>query len=137
MKKYNYLFAFMAMGGMFIMNGIISCNKQVVPPTKEIVYVQIKDTILEKQNAIKIKELENKCVILQDSVNMMKDSINMMKDSINTIKHDFAVMKDSINEELFVSKYKFSRIKYYTDIAAKGNNIKFLRGWIYRVLREK
>lgn len=130
MKKYNYLSAFIAIGGMFIINSITSCNKQVVPPAKEIVYVQIKDTILEKQNAIKIKELENKCIVLQDS-------LNMMKDSINTIKHDFAVMKDSVDEELFVSKYKFARIKYYTDIAAKGNNIKFLRGWIYRVLREK
>ena len=40
-------------------------------------------------------------------------------------------------DKRFVSNYKFARIKYYTDIAAKGNNIKFLRGWIYRVLKEK
>ena len=41
---------------------------------------------------------------------------------------------DSLKEELFVVKYKLERIKYYNDIAKNGNNIKFLRGWINRVL---
>ena len=41
---------------------------------------------------------------------------------------------DSLEEELFVAKYKLERIKYYNDIAKKGNNIKYLRGWINRVI---
>lgn len=43
---------------------------------------------------------------------------------------------DSLKTELFVAKYKLERIKYYNDIAAKGNNLKYLRGWINRVLNE-
>lgn len=43
---------------------------------------------------------------------------------------------DSLKVDLFVAKYKLERIRYYNDIAAKGNNIRFLRGWINRVLSE-
>lgn len=41
------------------------------------------------------------------------------------------------NEELIVANYKLERIRYYNNIAAKGNNIKYLRGWINRVLNEQ
>ena len=43
---------------------------------------------------------------------------------------------DSLQEELFVAKYKLERIRYYNNIAKNGNNIKFLRGWLNRVLNE-
>jgi hypothetical protein len=43
---------------------------------------------------------------------------------------------DSLNSALFIANYKLGRIKEYNDIAAKNNNIKFLRGWINRVLNE-
>lgn len=43
---------------------------------------------------------------------------------------------DSLNIDLFIAKYKLERIRYYNDIAAKGNNIKYIRGWINRVLNE-
>lgn len=43
---------------------------------------------------------------------------------------------DSLKVDLFVAKYKLERIRYYNEIAAKGNNIRFLRGWINRVLSE-
>ena len=58
-------------------------------------------------------------------------------DAHKEVKNDLNNTRDSLKEERFVSNYKFTRIKYYTDIAAKGNNIKFLRGWIHRVLKEK
>ena len=45
-------------------------------------------------------------------------------------------VKDSFGKNLFITNYKLGRIKYYNDIAAKGNNIKYLRGWINRVLNE-
>lgn len=91
---------------------ILSCNSTSV---KEIVYVPVKDTISEKANIARIIELEHKCYLLQDSLN---------------------TIRDSIGEDLFIAKYKLGRIKYYNDIAAKGNNIRFLRGWINRVLNE-
>lgn len=43
---------------------------------------------------------------------------------------------DSLQEELFIAKYKLERIRYYNDIAKNGNNIRFLRGWLNRVLNE-
>ena len=46
------------------------------------------------------------------------------------------VYKDSINGDLFDANYKLERIRYYNNIAANGNNIKFLRGWINRVLND-
>lgn len=43
---------------------------------------------------------------------------------------------DSLTGELQVAKYKLERIRYYNDVAKKGNNIVFLRGWLNRVLNE-
>lgn len=62
------------------------------------------------------------------------DSIKFINDSILNINNSLLITKDSINEELFVAKYKLERIRYYNNIAKNGNNIKFLRGWVYRVL---
>lgn len=62
------------------------------------------------------------------------DSIKFINDSVLNIHNSLLITKDSINEELFVAKYKLERIRYYNDIAKNGNNIKFLRGWVYRVL---
>lgn len=88
---------------------IISCSNAV-----EIKYVPIHDTV-EVENTIKI-------------VNLQRE-LDLTRDSLNSVK-------DSIGEDLFVARYKLGRIKYYNDIAAKGNNIKYLRGWIARVLNE-
>lgn len=43
---------------------------------------------------------------------------------------------DSLNAKLFVANYKIERIKYYNNIAKKESNLKFLRGWINRVLNK-
>lgn len=46
-------------------------------------------------------------------------------------------MVDSLQEELFVAKYKLERIRYYTEIVdKKSSQIKFYKGWIKRVLRD-
>ena len=58
-----------------------------------------------------------------------KELLLRTQDSLNSYKAD-----TTINAELFVAKYKLERIRYYNNIAAKGNNIKYLRGWINRVL---
>lgn len=41
---------------------------------------------------------------------------------------------DKLREQYIIDEYKLERIRYYNKIAAKGNNIKYLRGWINRVL---
>lgn len=54
----------------------------------------------------------------------------------NTKVDSLELVIDSLQEQLFITKYKLERIKYYNDIATKGNNITFLRGWINRVLKD-
>lgn len=87
----------------------ISCNNSA--PVEKIVYVPVTDTT---------------CV---DSLIYYREQLRHTQDSL-------AYVKDSLGEDLFVARYKLGRIKYYVDIAAKGNNIKFLRGWCLRVLNE-
>lgn len=113
-KYIVYIAAIMIMIGL-----IISCNKQ---PIEKIVYVPIKDTVADKINNAKIVELNNKYSLLKDSFNNVRDSLN--------------AIKGTLDEDLFVAKYKLGRIKYYNNVAAKGNNIRYLRGWINRVLNE-
>ena len=112
MKTYAYIIIGIILS--LVCFNLISCNHNV-PPVEKIIYVPVKDTIFEKNNIARIVELEHKCYLLQDSLN---------------------TVKDSLGEDLFIAKYKLGRIKYYVDVAAKGNNIKYLRGWCLRVLNE-
>lgn len=98
---------------LMITLAITACNQ--TPVEKEIIYVPVKDTISDEANIIKIINLERELQITKDSLNYLRDSLG---------------------EDLFVAKYKLGRIKYYNNIASKGNNIKYLRGWINRVLND-
>ena len=89
---------------------------------------EYKSTISEKNDYI--YELNEKLIMQNIEVENYKDSIVLYKDSINSLINKF----DSINEELQVNKIKIERIREYNRIAAQGNNIKFLRGWINRVI---
>lgn len=62
---------------------------------------------------------------------LTKELLRRTQDSLNAYKSD-----TTISADYFVAKYKLERIRYYNDIAGKGNNIKFLRGWIRRTLDE-
>lgn len=72
------------------------------------VYLYIKDTTI-------IDSLNRELLITRDSLRLIENNIGT---------------------DLFIANYKLGRIKYYNDVAGKGNNIKFLRGWINRVLNE-
>lgn len=62
------------------------------------------------------------------------DTIYVIKrDTIDNT--DYKVI-DSLKSELLIKELKLARIKEYNKIAAKDNNIKYLRGWINRVLEE-
>lgn len=82
-------------------------------PIKEVIYVPTPDS-MTIQEVIYLKEELRRC-----------------QDSLRIIRTD-----STMSSELFVAKYKLERIRYYNDIAGKGNNIKFLRGWLNRVLNE-
>ena len=87
-----------------------SCATKVVPTIKEIQYVQVIDSA-------RIIELENE--------------LQLTRDSLNVYKHDTIMSEDE-----FILRFKLERIRYYNECAGKGNNIKYLRGWLYRVLDE-
>lgn len=93
---------------MLLLFTLISCKQSA--PIKEIVYVPVTDSI---------------CV---DSLVYYKKILKQTQDSLNAVR-------DTTAEDLFVARYKLGRIKYYNDIAKNGNNIKYLRGWINRVLK--
>lgn len=82
-------------------------------PAPSIVYVPVNDSTQT-----------NRIVVLEEELRRCRDSLEVYK-------------KDTaISADLFEARYKLERIKYYNDIAKKGNNIKYLRGWINRVLDE-
>lgn len=87
-----------------------SCATKVVPPVTQIQYIQVVDSA-------RIIELKN--------------ILRLTQDSLNVYKHDTIMSEDE-----FVIRYKLERIRYYNELAGKGNNIKFIRGWINRVINE-
>lgn len=89
---------------------------------------EYKSTINEKDSCI--YELNEKLIMQNIEVENYKDSIVLYNDSINSLINEL----DSVNEELQINKIKIERIREYNRIAAQGNNIKFLRGWINRVI---
>lgn len=77
--------------------------------------------------------IKTETVTLMDTVYEYKtDTIEIPNIEINRLQQE----NDSLREQLFIANYKLERIKYYNLIASKGNNIKYLRGWINRVLNE-
>jgi hypothetical protein len=88
------------------------CTKRITP-VPEIRYVPVTDSTV-------INELV-----------LTKELLRRTQDSLNAYKSD-----TTISADYFVAKYKLERIRYYNDIAGKGNNIKFLRSWIRRTLEE-
>lgn len=89
---------------------------------------EYKSIISEKDSCI--YELNEKLLMQNIEVENYKDSIIIYKDSINSLINEL----DSVNEEFQINKIKIERIREYNRIAAQDNNIKFLRGWINRVI---
>lgn len=99
-----------------------------------IICASINNNIVKQEKEDYAKKYANVYIQQVDSIKFINDSILNINRSLLNINNSLLITKDSINEELFVAKYKLERIRYYNDIAKNGNNIKFLRGWVYRVL---
>lgn len=89
---------------------------------------ELKNIIENKESYI--YKLNQDIIVYNIEVENYKDSIVLYNDSINSLINEL----DSVNEELQINKIKIERIREYNRIAAQGNNIKFLRGWINRVI---
>ena len=95
----------------------------------------LKDKLVSYKDSVEVKndyifKLNEDIIKYNIKVENYKDSIIIYKDSINSLINEL----DSVNEELQINKIKIERIREYNRIAAQGNNIKFLRGWINRVI---
>ena len=77
------------------------CAKRITP-VPEIRYVPVTDSTA-------VNELV-----------LTKELLRRTQDSLNAYKSD-----TTISADYFVAKYKLERIRYYNDIAGKGNNIKY------------
>lgn len=104
--------------GMFI-GGIIAITvsyfEDDAVPAAEVHYVPLRGSDNDSMTIVNLTE-----------------QLRRTRDSLNACIADTTNM----SAELFIAKYKLERIRRYNEIAAKGNNIKFLRGWINRVLNE-
>ena len=120
MNKYNVwkLYSIICIVFIIILSicCISLCKNVDYSPVEEIVYIPVQDTISERSNIATIIRLEHDLALTQDSLR---------------------IAKDSIGEDLIVARIKLARIKEYNRIAGKGNNIKYLRGWINRVLEDE
>lgn len=79
---------------------------------------------------------EAKPIVVERYVPIEGDSIVHKVNNTKHIIDSLSARCDSLTGELQVATYKLERIRYYNDVAKKGNNIVFLRGWINRVLNE-
>lgn len=98
----------------------------------DIQYITVKDTIELNNCYRQIDSLKH--IIEKD--NDILYHINITNDSLNTA---LDIKDDTIRyykQKYITNEYKLKRIKRYNSIAAKRNNIKYLRGWINRVINE-
>lgn len=93
---------------------------------------------------ILVTDNEKKVIVKEQYITdtiYIKDDADIKQYELNIINYNTIIksLKDSIvilNEDLIVTKYKLGRIEEYNKIAGRGNNIKYLRGWINRVLND-
>lgn len=126
--KHIFFIAVAIMIAIVVILGIIFGNikhKDNIekPVESEMIDSIVNDLVIDYN--WKLDSLYSDIIILTDSIELLQNENNRL---LNII--------DSINEELFIDEYKLERIKEYNRIAAQGNNITFLRGWINRVLNE-
>ena len=120
----------------------LSCNKtiadkDVIADTTALAYynlpVEGMDSVIAAiryDDSIKYEAMIDSIIDYYEDASKVKD--NIYENKIN----DVEIKNDSLRVELFKAQYKLNKISQYNAIAAKGNNIKYLRGWIRRALEE-
>lgn len=119
-----------------IMVSVISaCNNK----SKEIIFENSDIEIVDSDNSIEdsIENYINEINDLNEN-NKIKDSVyNKRIDSLLNSNYDLTLKTDSLKAEVLFRDLKLNRIRSYVEISKRGNNIKYLRCWILRVLNEK
>lgn len=95
--------------------------------------------VIKEKDTTEINNYQKRIDSLEIIISNNSELINSVMIINDSLKYKLFTKDDTINyykEQYVVDKIKLQRIKYYNNIAAKGNNIKYLRGWINRVLNE-
>lgn len=119
-----------------IMLSLISCGNN---KSKEFIFENSDIEIVDSDNSIEdsIENYINEINDLNEN-NKIKDSVyNKRIDSLLNSNYDLTLKTDSLKAEVLFRDLKLNRIRSYVEISKRGNNIKYLRGWILRVLNEK
>ena len=90
--------------------------------------INLKQELISYKDSVAVQE--ETIFKLTTDITIYNIEVENYKDSINSLINEL----DSVNEELQINKIKIERIREYNRIAAQVNNIKFLRGWINRVI---
>lgn len=106
---------------------VASCKRNC---TKE---EYIESLLVKKEQYDSLYRDYSSLYIKYDSLELSSRNVN---DSLSYLCKEQKVTIDSLSEKLFIAEYKLERIREYNRIAAQGNNITFLRGWINRVLND-
>lgn len=115
---------------MFICFICIMCSTNKV--ANNIQYITVKDTTELNNCYRQIDSLKH--IIKKD--NDMLHHVSIINDSL---KYALFIKDDTIlyyKQKYITNEYKLKRIKRYNSIAAKRNNIKYLRGWINRTIND-
>ena len=87
-----------------------------------------------------IEDLNAKLIAAEDSIVVLNNIIIAKEEVYNITMQNFRICDSSnvsLKSELFVANYKLGRIKEYNEIVRKNpSQVKFLRGWINRVLED-
>ena len=101
------------------------------------------NTNVDHNYQVKLDSINLAFSMYRDSVEGDRDfyinTIDSMYNINNALTKDNYEINDSlriVGEQAKVAEYKLLRIAEYNRIAAQRNNIKYLRGWIARVLRD-
>lgn len=102
----------------------------------------ISDSLINKYDAdARYFETSRELNLAKDSIQILNKELEDFKIKANNAYINLLASRDSairMNvitiEKLGTAEYKLLRIREYNRIAAQGNNIKFLRGWINRVI---
>lgn len=130
MKKI-YLFFISYMIVLIVMAVMLSCDYSKSPvereDTSDTVFVYVNDTIY-------LDSIVTDYEWRLDSIHVELEKTNLRNEELKYINDSLMTINDILYDEVTIANIKLARIKEYNRIAANGNNIKFLRGWINRVL---
>lgn len=130
MKKIHLFFILFLIEAIMIAM-VQSCASSKSPVEREdasdTVFVYLSDTIY-------LDSIVTDYEWRLDSIYVELEKTNLRNEELKSINDSLMTVNDILYDEVTIANIKLARIKEYNRIAGNGNNIKYLRGWINRVL---